>query len=1105
MKFNSQNRVNWCKIMRITFSQLLIAFTFTSMTYAGTVDGQTILDRQVDLSVNSISLEKVLKKLEKSADIKFIYSNSIIDASQKVSVNAQGEMLKAVLDRLLLPKNIRYRVVNDCIALSYDELNTPLRMPVPELKDHISVVAPRLVITGIVSDPGGNALPGVTVQAKAGRKGTVTDASGRYSLEVSSANDTLIFTYIGYNRLEVPLAGKTTLNVTIDPTSQSLNDVVVVGYGTQKRKDLTGSISTISAKTIERGNPVSPLQALQGQAAGVNIAKTSGLPGADFQIDIRGLGSINYDNAPLVVIDGNMGGDLNTLNPSDIASIDVLKDASATAIYGSRGANGVIIVTTKQGVAGTIRITYDAYIGMRKAAHLPKMQNAQQWAAANPTATFTSTEQALIDAGKSTDWIDLITRSAAMQTNHVLAASGGTEKMNYYFSAGYLNQDGLAQGIDYKRYTLNGNINTQLNKVLKAGFNTNFSYSIQNAGSMETIRSAYRARPTGTPYYDDVLNPSESTDIEFQGYALWMGINDHQVINPLVESYDGNQLLETKLSRFNARGFVELAPVKGLTIRSSLSTFVYGSGIGDYRGTFTKTNLGTAKPTASHETKTQTSYTLDNLLTYRLNLPSHSFHLTVLQSAYKRNDEQYNISVKDLPYESGWHNLGSAGTIVSIGSDLMERSLLSYMGRLNYGFKEKYLLTLTGRWDGASQLAEGHKWGFFPSAAFAWRLVDEPFIRNLGLFSDMKLRLTYGLVGNNVVPPYGTKATLANTSYDFGGATAFGFSPASIANRELGWEKSREIDLGLNVGFLNGRITADIDIYKRNTLDLIVKQQLPTSTGFENVITNVGKVENRGLEVTLNTTNIQSKNFKWRTTINFSTNKNEILELYGGNSTADIGNSLFVGHPLMSNYDYKMTGIWQLADSMEAVKFKQKTGSIRVVDQNGDGKITAEDDRVILGSQQPKWMAGILNTFNYKSWDLSFMVYTRQGAQFRNAMLAGTMGEIGKGRYNALALNYWTRDNPTNDYYGLNNAGPYRSAIYYQDATYWRVTDITLGYVVPPATLKRFKIGSLRLYGQVMNPFVFTNFISFDPEYNSSTYKDDLPSVNFQFGVNASF
>ncbi|MBO9153479.1 TonB-dependent receptor [Chitinophaga sp. GCM10012297] len=1092
--------------MRITFSQLLIAFTFTSIAYAGTADGQAILDRQVDLSANSVSLDKVLKKLEKSADVKFIYSNDIIDASQKVSVNAQGEMLKAVLDRLLIPKNIRYRVVNDCIALSYDDLQGPLKIPLPEPPAYLPSVAPRHIVTGTVADQEGNMLVGVTVQAKAGRNGAVTDASGRYSLEVPSPNDTLVFTYIGYNRLEVPLNGKTTLDVKITPNSQSLNDVVVVGYGTQKRKDLTGSISTVSSKTIERGNPVSPLQALQGQAAGVNIAKTSSLPGADFQIDIRGLGSINYDNAPLVVIDGNMGGDLNTLNPSDIASIDVLKDASATAIYGSRGANGVIIVTTKQGVTGTVRITYDAYIGMRKTAHLPDMQNAAQWAAANPKATFTATEKAMVEAGRSTDWIDMITRSAAMQTNHVLAASGGTQKVNYYFSAGYLNQDGLTQGINYKRYTLNGNITTQLNKVLKAGFNTNYAYSVQNTGSMETIRSAFRARPTGVAYYDEVLDPSESSDVEFKGYALWMGINDHQVINPLIESYDGNQILETKLSRFSARGFVELTPMKGLSIRSSLSTFVYGNGVGDYRGTFTKTNLGTAKPTASHETSSQTSYTLDNLLTYKLSLANkHNFNLTVLQSAYKRTDERYFISVKDLPYESKWHNLGSAGTIVGVESNLEERALLSYMGRLNYGFNDKYLLTLTGRWDGASQLAEGHKWGFFPSAAFAWRLVDEPFIRDLGVFTDLKLRFSYGIVGNNVVPPYGTKATLVNTAYDFGGSTAFGFAPASIANRELGWEKSREADLGMNIGFLNGRISADIDVYKRNTLDLIVQQQLPTSTGFGNVITNIGKVQNKGLEVTLNTVNIQSEDFKWRTTINFSTNKNKILELYGGNTTADVGNGLFVGQPLRANYDYQFAGIWQLADSSHALEYKQKAGNVRVKDLNNDGKITADEDRVILGSEQPKWMAGILNSFGYRNWDLSFMIYTRQGAQFRNAMLSGTMGEIGKGRYNALNLNYWTPENPTNDYYGLNNPGPYRSAIYYQDASYWRVTDITLGYAVPKTALDRWKIGNIRVYAQVMNPFVFTNFVSFDPEYNSSTYKDDLPSVNFTFGVNASF
>lgn len=1104
MKFNLQTRVNWCKIMRITFSQLLIAFTFTSFTYAHTADGQAILDRQVDLSAHSISLEQVLKKLERSADVKFIYSNNIIDASQKVTLNAQGEVLKVVLDRLLLPKRIRYRVVNDCIALSYEALDAPIRAPAPELRETIAPAAPLVIVNGGVTDPSGTMLVGVTVQAKKGKKGTVTDASGRYSLDVPNLHDTLIFTYVGHNRQEIPLAGRATVDIVMEPISQSLNDVVVVGYGTQKRKDLTGSISTVSSGVIERSNPVSPLQALQGQAAGVNIAKTSSLPGTDFQIDIRGLGSINYDNAPLVVIDGNMGGDLNSLNPSDIASIDVLKDASATAIYGSRGANGVIIVTTKQGIAGTVRITYDAYVGMRKAAHLPAMQNAQEWVKANPGAVLTSTEKALADAGKSTDWIDLITRPA-MQTNHVLAASGGTEKVNYYFSAGYLNQDGIARGINYKRYTLNGNISTQINKVLKAGFNTNFAYSVQNTGSLETIRSAYRARPTGVPYYDEVLNPSESTDVDFKGYALWMGINDHQVLNPLVESYDGNQLLETKQSRFNARGFVELTPLKGLSIRSSLSTFVYGTGIGDYRGTFTKANLGSAKPTASHETQSQTSYTLDNLVTYKLNVAKHSLNITALQSAYKRRDEQYMISVKDLPYESGWHNLGSAGTIVGINSDLSERALLSYMGRINYGWKDRYLLTLTGRWDGASQLAPGHKWGFFPSAALAWRVIEEPFVNNLGVFSDLKLRVSYGLVGNNVVPPYGTKSTLNNTNYDFGGASAFGFAPANIANQQLGWEKSREANIGLNIGFLKGRILADIDLYKRNTLDLIMKQQLPTSTGFSNVTSNIGKVQNKGVEVALNTVNLQTKHFKWRTTINFSANRNEIQELYGGGVTADIGNSLFVGHPLRSNYDYQLAGIWQLADSVLSKQYNQKAGTVRVVDQNNDGKITADEDRVILGSQQPKWMAGILNSFTYKNWDLSFMVYTRQGAQFRNAMLAGTMGEIGKGRYNALALNYWTPENPTNDYYALNNPGPYRSAIFYNDATYWRVADITLGYVVPPAALKKIKLNSVRLYGQVMNPFVFTKFISFDPEYNSSTYKDDLPSVNFTFGLNASF
>jgi TonB-linked SusC/RagA family outer membrane protein len=978
----------------------------------------------------------------------------------------------------------------------------------------ISASAQTHAVTGKVTAASDNsALPGVTVRVQGTNNGVVTDNNGEFRLSDVPSDGIINATSIGFKTTEIQVNGRSNIDIQLQPSNSNLNEVVVVGYGKQTRKDLTGSISSLHSKNIERANPVNSYQAIQGQAAGVNISKTSGLPGKGYDINIRGLGSINYNNAPLVVIDGIMGGDLNTINPSDIASIDILKDASATAIYGSRGANGVIIVTTKKGKEGKAKITYSGYVGLRVPAHLPKMMNAQQYYNAytkdielsgGSPISFTSNEIDNAKSGKSTDWVDEVTRPA-LQTSHVLAVSGGTKSVTYYFSGGYLDEKGNTIGESYKRYNINGSMDARLNKVIKVGFTSYYSYGNQNTGSFETLRSAYRARPTGTVRYDNLKNPGESSDIDFHGYAVWMGINDHQVMNPMVEGYPGNTIEQTLVSNLMANGYLELTPLEGLSIKSSLSTTIYGSRNGDYRGTFSKSNKTTNKPTAAYNTVDNTAYTFDNILTYKFNLGQNDFTFTALQSAYKQKHETYGISVKDLPYESGWHNLGTAGSIKSVESDLTQRTLLSYMGRLNYSLNDKYLLTLTGRWDGASVLAEGHKWGFFPSAAFAWRLINEPFIKKIPAFSDLKLRLSYGLVGNDVVPPYGTAANLAHTDYDFGGASAYGFAPDGIANHDLGWEKNKEVDLGLDLGFLNNRIMANIDVYRRNTIDLILKEQLPITTGFSSVNANLGKVMNEGLEVTINTANIQTSKFSWHTNISFSTNHNEIKELYGGDITRDVGNGLFVGEPIKVNYDYKFAGIWQSADSAEAVASGARPGEVKAVDINHDGKIKADSDRVILGSPMPKWMMGITNTFSYKNWDFSFMIYTRQGVQFKNSMESGTMGQMDKGRYNVLALNYWTPENRSNDYYGLISAGPYENAVYYQNASFWRISDITLGYHLPQPLLSRWKLESLRVYLQVHNPFVFTSFNSFDPEYNANTYIDDVPSALYTFGVNLSF
>lgn len=566
---------------------------------------------------------------------------------------------------------------------------------------------------------------------------------------------------------------------------------------------------------------------------------------------------------------------------------------------------------------------------------------------------------------------------------------------------------------------------------------------------------------------------------------------------------------ETRVSSFLGNAYVELTPFKGFSVRSSLSTSVLSDRMGRFRNADQKGRLNRL-PDALVQNNLNASYTLDNIANYKLTSNKHELNVTAVQSVFLERFENYSINVENLPYNSSWYALNTASVIRGVSSRLTERSILSYMGRVNYIYNEKYLFTVTGRYDGSSVLAQGNKWAFFPSAAVAWRMGDEAFIKDLNLFSDLKLRASYGIVGNDVVPPYSTQANMRQTAYDWDGAPSFGYAPNNIGNSELRWENSEEVNLGLNMGFLQNRITVDVELYHKVTNDLIQNVALPTSFGFSAVTANVGKLLNKGIEVSLNSVNVQKNNFRWSTNLNFSSNRNEILELYGGTVERDIANSLFVGHSLRSHYFYEFDGIWQTDQTEEALKFGQVPGSVRVVDQNGDGVISSaieRDDRVILGNQLPSWIGGMTNTFNYKNWDFSFFIYTRQGVMFRNSMLSGTFGDLGSPRYNGLNLNYWTQNNPTNDYYGVWQPNPFRQAIQYKNADFVRLQFITLGYNLPATLLDRMKISSARFYIQADNPYFYVKerSIWMDPEFNSGTFNDDVPFSTLLLGLNLAF
>ncbi|MEZ5038461.1 MAG: TonB-dependent receptor [Saprospiraceae bacterium] len=979
----------------------------------------------------------------------------------------------------------------------------------------------EITVKGTILDENGIGLPGVSILEKGTTNGTISDIDGVFELKVNELG-TVVFSFIGYSTEEFA-ARSIPSEISMTPNAGLLEEVVVIGYGSVKKSDLTGAVSSIQTADITRANPVQAAAALQGQVAGVNIQKIKGRPGDGFTIDIRGLNNFDENNEglnePLVVIDGVIGGNMNNLNPNDIEAIDVLKDASSTAIYGSRGANGVIIITTKRGKSGKPRVSYDAYVGSKVPAHIPKMMNAQQFyqtynfdrvAQGGKVRGWTSSEIANAEAGRTVDWIDMVT-DPTLQMSHTLSLSGGTDNTTFDFSAGYLDEGGNTLNTGFKRYTIKGGMESQLHDMVKVGFTSYFTYSNQVLATQEVLRSAYRARPTGTNLYKDVLNPAESSDIDWKGYAVFMGVNDAQVIHPLVEVDPENARRENRTSALLANGFVELTPVKGLSLRTSLSTAVTSSKQGDYFGRFTKTQATTKDPRASLQTNDLSSYTLDNILTYNLSGGRHAVTITGLHSVFYERFENSAIAVQDLPFRSLWHNIGT-GTVTAFGSGLTERALTSYMGRVNYSFADKYLLTLTGRTDGASQLSEGNKWAFFPSAAIAWRMAEESFIQNLNVFSNLKMRLSYGVVGNSSVRPYQTQANISQTAYDFGGTPAYGFAINNLANRDLVWEKSKEINFGLDMGFFGGRVAASVELYKRNTEDLILPDKLPTSTGFSDVTANVGEIQNSGIELALNTVNMVRSNFKWNTTITVTHNNDKVVKLAGG-ITEDIGNLRFVGESVKPVYSWVFDGIWQLDEADEAAIFKQKPGEVKLVDLNGDGAITA-DDRKILGSETPDLLLGIRNQVLYKNIDFSFFVYTRQGVMYDNQFLRGTFGEINSDRYNRSAeIDFWTPDNPSNTYFGLLTAGldnhPVRGntrvAIQKQLANFWRVSDITLGYTLPQRVLDRMGLSHFRLYGQVSNPLVFTDYLGFNPEYNSGVNDDDVPFAVYLFGVNVSF
>lgn len=1048
---------------------------------------------QISLSVQNKPIREIMKEIEKQSDYRFFYSNDYPALNIHKSINVEDEKIGKVLDQLTLHTNLVYILKADKQIVLTEKGN------VSEQKEK--------KVTGMVKDVAGEPVIGANVMVKGQSIGTITDIDGRFVLDVP-ANAVLQITYIGYVADEVKVSGKKELIITLKEDTETLDEVVVVGYGTMKKRDITGSVSSVNTSVLTAGSAPSAADALQGRIAGVNIQKNAGRPGGSYNIQIRGVSSIkNKNSGPLYVIDGIPTSEgMNDLNPNDIETIDVLKDASATAIYGSRGANGVVIITTRRGEKGKVSIQYEGNIGFREASHLPDMMNGDDYVQfrtdlyrqlgrstdRSNAEFFTAEEWDRIDRGAYTDWIDLVLRKG-FQTSNTITASGGDDKGTFSIGLGQLQENGTIKGQDYDRYNMHLNVNRKFTDKWEAGGSLYFTYSIQNEGSYETLRSAFRLPPMTAPYDDE-------------GNMLYRVFRNDGVTNPLYESTEDGEWREKK--RFRAFGniYLKFEPVKGLAFRTQFSPQMLNKRNGEYYGLWCK-NGGAGKTdntSAVYETNSHWGYVWDNQATYDKRFGKHNLNVNLVQSIQYQQWESSYQKARNLPYNSKWYNLDAVAStdIQASQTDYQQTSLASFLGRVQYSFMDKYLFTVSGRYDGSSRLADGNKWAFFPSAAFAWMLGEEDFIKKIDFISSLKLRLSYGVTGNDAVSIYGTQSNVSNRNYDFGGNVVTSYYKNGLANAKLTWERTQEFNVGLDFGFFRNRINGSLDVYQRTSKDLIMERQLPSTTGWTSVWDNIGKVRNTGIELSINTMNIQTDDFSWQTNVIFDTNRNEILELYGGKKD-DIGNKWFIGEAINVNYDYEFDGIWQTHEADRAAVYGQTPGQVKVKDQNHDDVIDAKD-KVIVGQQLPKWTGSITNTFTYKNWDLAFNVYTRQGAQLNSTFVSSFMAY--DGNYKQAKVDYWTETNPTNKYPQPGNKGKYFSSMGYQDVSFVRVGYITLGYTFPISLLKPVGVKRLKLYATANNPFLFTSFPGFDPEWaTQNTWGEATSTRTFLFGVKLEF
>ncbi len=1099
------------KIMKLSLYGVLLQAVLLNLVLANHSTGQknsmSVSEVYINIQMKDASLEKIFKTIESKTDYNFNYDKYELNGASKIDIKIKNSSVADVLMK-----------ISEKAGLKFKQVNKTINVDILESKEQnsLEVTFENVEVTGKITDEAGQGLPGASVVVKGTSNGTTTDLDGNYSLDVPT-DATLVISYVGYVTMEVQVNNRSVIDMQLQLDAEQLEEIVVVGYGTQDKRDVTAAIVSLDEESIKRIPVASSVEAMQGQVSGVDILASGGRPGQNPQINIRGRRSISASNDPLYVIDGipqtSNTSSIFDINPQDIKSIEILKDAAATAIYGSRGANGVILITTKRGATGKTVFTYDGFYGTSSATKKVDMMNGAEFAAMKRESKRSSwngtipsddivfddpVELESIALGRSTDYQDLILGTGA-RTNHQMSLSGGSEKTQFNISLGYYNDEGIIKNMDYRRITSRINIDHRINNTFKAGISASLSHAIQNWGSSATMGEALSNNPLGVPYDEE-------------GNLNFLPTNDGIRTNPLNEVVDGAYVDERRFTRIFMPFYVEANLTEGLSYRVNFGPDIRYRRRGEFRGSLTNDNRG-GPADAEIENNMDIGYTLENIINYNKDFGNNSLKVTLLQSIQELRSERHKSEVANLPFESSkFYNLGVAEVKGNLASDLEEWQLASFMGRVNYDIGGKYLFQASLRADGSSRLSETERWKVFPGFSFGWRMIDEGFMSGINALDELKFRVSYGSVGSTSVDPYQTHGRLRSSTYAWDETPARGFALDEIPNANLIWEVSSTVDVGFDFGLFESRLSGSIDWYQTDTKDLLLNRTLPPTSGYENILQNIGSTRTTGLELGLNAVVVdRADGFNWDIDFNITTYKEEIVELAlkdeNGKPIDDIGNKWLIGHPIRTFYDYKKIGIWQADEVAEAAAMENKVpGEIKLEDLNKDGVITP-DDRQVIGDDVPDFFGGITNRLSYQGFDLSFFFYYRIGHMIDSRFHDSNNSLFA--RYNNLDVDYWTIDNPTNAYPrpNENQERPRNDdSMRYFDGSYVKLRNVTLGYNFPSSVAEKLKMTSLRLYASAQNPWFSAKYDTFDPENNGDVSGTDIPSSKvFLVGVNLKF